>query len=130
MTGPVVYVDTSDIRDGRLADVREGIARLAGVVEREEPRLISYAAFIDEDGQRMTVVHVHADAASLAFHMEVGGPLFAAFADLVLLRTIDVYGTVGPDVRAALEAKARLLGGARLRTHPLHAGFVRAPVAG
>ena len=130
MTGPVVYVDTSDIRDGRLADVRSGIARLADVVEQEEPRLVSYAAFLDEDEERMTVVHVHVDAASLAFHMEGGGPLFAAFADLVLLRTIDVYGTVGPDVRAALEAKARLLGGARLRTHPLHAGFVRAPVAG
>ena len=130
MPGPVIYVDTSDIRDGRLADVREGIARLAGVVEREEPRLVSYAAFVDEDEGRMTVVHVHVDAESLALHMEIGGPLFAGFAELVLLRTIDVYGPVGPEVRAALDAKARLLGGARVRTHPLHAGFVRAPVSG
>jgi len=129
MPGPVIYVDTSDIRDGRLDDVREGIARLAAVVEREEPRLVSYAAFLDEGEGRMTVVHVHADTASLAFHMEVGGPLFAAFADLVLLRTIDVYGTIAPEVHAALEAKARLLGGARVRTHPLHAGFVRAPAS-
>jgi quinol monooxygenase YgiN len=128
--GPVIYVDTSDIREGRLADVRAGIARLADVVEREEPRLVSYAAFLDEDEGRMTVVHVHVDAGSLAFHMQVGGRLFAAFAELVLLRTIDVYGAVGADVRAALDAKARLLGGARVRTHPFHAGFVRAPAAG
>ena len=130
MPGPVIYVDTSEVREGRLDDVREGIARLASVVEREEPRLVCYAAFLDEDEGRMTVVHVHADTESLAFHMQIGGPLFAAFAELVLLRTIDVYGPIDPEVHATLDAKARLLGGARVRTHPLHAGFVRAPAAG
>lgn len=127
MSGPVIYVDVSDIREGRMPEVEEGIARLAEVLEGEEPRLISYAAFIDRDEDRMTVVHVHVDADSLAWHMEVGGPLFREFAELVRLRSIDVYGPVDDDARAALEAKARMLGGARVAVHPLHCGFVRPP---
>lgn len=127
MPGPVIYIDASEVREGRMGDLREGIAHLAGVVEREEPRLISYAAFIDEAERRMRVIHVHADAASLAHHMRVAGPLFAAFADLVRLLAIDVYGAVDPPLLARLEEKAALLGGAPVRAHPLHAGFVRAP---
>jgi hypothetical protein len=40
----------------------------------------------------MTVIHVHADPASLDHHMEVAGPRFGRFADLVTLRSIHIYG--------------------------------------
>jgi quinol monooxygenase YgiN len=127
MSGPVIYVDTSEVREGRMEDLKEAVARLADVVAREEPRLVSYAAFLDEAEGRMSVVHVHADAASLALHMRVAGPLFSGFTELVRLLTIDVYGAVGAALLNLLDDKAELLGGARVRTHALHAGFVRAP---
>jgi hypothetical protein len=46
---------------------------LADFVEQNEPQLVSYGAYFTEDGSEMTVVHVHADSASLDYHMEVGG---------------------------------------------------------
>jgi hypothetical protein len=88
MAGPVIYIDVSEIREGRMGEVEEGITRLAGLLEGEEPRLISYAAFIDRGEERMTVVHVHVDADSLAWHTEVGGPLFREFTALLRLRNI------------------------------------------
>jgi hypothetical protein len=90
---PLVYVDTSEVREGALGQLREAIGALAGFVEQNEPRLVSYSVYFSEDGRRMTVVHVHADAASLDHHMEVAGPRFAAFADLVRLSSIHIYGT-------------------------------------
>jgi quinol monooxygenase YgiN len=89
---PLVYVDTSEVREGALGQLREAIAALAGFVEEHEPELISYSVYFSEDGRRMTVVHVHADRASLDHHMEVAGPRFAAFADLVRLSSIHIYG--------------------------------------
>ncbi|HMA27631.1 MAG TPA: hypothetical protein VKO62_08325, partial [Solirubrobacterales bacterium] len=73
-TAPLVYVDTSDVREGALEQLKGAVAELAEFVEKNVPRIVAYGAFFSDDGRQMTVVHVHADAASLDHHMEVGGP--------------------------------------------------------
>jgi hypothetical protein len=73
----------------------------------------------------MTVMHVHADSASLEHHMNVAGPLFPRFAPLIRLLTIDVYGEPSEPVMHRLRLKARELGGATVEVHALHAGFSR-----
>jgi quinol monooxygenase YgiN len=127
MSEPVIYIDRSEIRAGKLEEVRARIKDLTGFIERNEPQLISYAVFVDDDGRHMTVIHVHTDVASLEIHMKVAGPLFGDFAELVQLLTIDVYGALGPELMSQLRQKAELLGGASVRTHELHVGFVRSP---
>ena len=125
MDEPVIYIDRSEIRAGKLEEVKTRIKDLTGFIESNEPRLISYAVYVDEDGRHMTVTHVHVDVASLEFHMQVAGPLFGDFAELVQLLTIDVYGAVGPELMSQLRQKAEVLGGASVRTHEFHVGFVR-----
>lgn len=125
MPGPIVYVDRSEIREGRVEEVRTAVRELAAFVEANEPDIVSYAAYIDDDGQGMTVIHHHRDVASLERHMEVAGPRFAPFAPLLRLRSIDVYGDAGDALLAQLHAKARTLGGATVAVHPHSAGFVR-----
>ncbi|HYY07846.1 MAG TPA: hypothetical protein VFA25_04500, partial [Actinomycetota bacterium] len=58
-------------------------------------------------------------------HMEVAGPVFARFADLLQLRTIDVYGDASDKVLEQLRGKAELLGTATVNVHDLQAGFAR-----
>ena len=76
MSPPLVYVDCSEVREGALEQLRDAIRALADFIEENEPQLISYAAYFSEDGRQMTVVHVHADSASLDYHMAVAGPRF------------------------------------------------------
>ena len=73
----------------------------------------------------MTVIHVHADSASLDHHMEVAGPCFAAFADLVRLSSIDIYGEPSEKALVQLRDKVRLLGSGDVVVHRPHAGFTR-----
>jgi quinol monooxygenase YgiN len=127
MPGPIVYVDRSEIRDGRLEEVKTAVKELAQFVEANEPQLISYSVYVDRDGRHLNVVHVHPDSTSLAFHMDVAGPLFAPFGPLIRLLSIDVYGDPDDDVIEQLEHKAQLLGGASVHVRPFHAGFVRVP---
>jgi hypothetical protein len=76
----------------------------------------------------MTVVHVHVDSASLDHHMEVAGPRFAAFADLVRLSSIHIYGEPSEKALAQLRDKVRLLGSGDVIVHRPHAGFTRSAV--
>ena len=41
-SGPIVYVDHSDIRQGSLEELKTGVRRLVGFIEAREPQLISY----------------------------------------------------------------------------------------
>jgi quinol monooxygenase YgiN len=121
----IVYVDRSEVREGRLEDLKTATKELAQFVEANEPRLVSYEVYFDEGGTRMTVIHVHRDSESLEFHMNVAGPLFAPFAELVRLSSIDVYGRPGDAVVRQLQRKAEMLGGATVTVHGHHAGFAR-----
>jgi len=118
----VVYVDRSRILPGRLDELRPAMANLVAFVEAHEPQILSYAVYFSEDGERMTVVHAHVDASSLAFHLDVAGPEFPAVGEFIELETIDVYGRPSPAVVAELREKASALGTGRVAVHPLHAG--------
>ena len=122
---PIVYVDTSTIRDGKLEELKVAMKGLAAFVEANMPRLISYGFFLDRDQRQMTVVAVHPDSASLEFHMDVGGAEFRKFADLIELSRIEVYGRVSDPVLERLHQKARMLGSGTVTVHELYAGFAR-----
>jgi hypothetical protein len=42
----------------------------------EEPRIIFYNAYINEDGTQLTVLQAHPDSASVEVHIEVTEPTF------------------------------------------------------
>ena len=123
MTRPLVYVDTSDVREGALEELKRAVTELAEFVESHEPRIVSYAAFFSQDGRTMTVIHVHADADSLDFHLEVAGARFGRFADLLTLSSISIFGEPSAKAMRHLRDKLRLLGTGEVAVHPLHAGF-------
>lgn len=125
MPQPIVYVDTSALRPGKLQDLEAAMRHLAAFVEANVPQLISYGFFLDENRTHMTVVAVHPDSASLEFHMDVGGAEFRRFGDLIDLLTIEVYGAVSDDVLERLHHKARMLGDGTVAVHELYAGFAR-----
>jgi quinol monooxygenase YgiN len=125
MSLPLVYVDTSDVRKGALEELKDGIRELVEFVDANEPQLIAYNVYLSEDGSQMTVVHIHADSASLEYHMDVAGPVFRRLADLITLSSIRVYGEPSKKAVMQLQDKAESLGGGNMSVHGLHAGFSR-----
>jgi quinol monooxygenase YgiN len=122
---PIVFVDTSEIREGKVEELRRAVAELAAFVDANEAETISYQVFFSDDDRQMTVLQVHPDSASMEWHMEVAGPVFAKFADLLELRTIDIYGSPSERVLEQLRRKAELLGTASVVVHDRQAGFAR-----
>ena len=94
-------------------------------MEANETETISYQVFFSDGDRQMTVLQVHPDSTSMERHMEVAGPVFAKFADLLVLRTIDIYGSPSERVVEQLLQKAELLGTATVAIHERQAGFAR-----
>lgn len=125
MPGPIIYVDKSEIRPGKLPELVAAVHGLAQLVESGEPRLLGYWAFLSPDETRITVVHIHRDAASLREHARVAGPAFPPLAGLIRLLRIDLYGELDEDVVDRMREKARMLGTGTVEVHRLAAGFGR-----
>ncbi|MDQ4035158.1 MAG: hypothetical protein M3153_04435 [Chloroflexota bacterium] len=120
----IVYMDHSDIRDGKVDELRAGVSGLVAFVKTHEPQLISYGFYIDDEADRMTVVAVHPDSASLEFHMNVAGREFRKLAHLISLRSIEVYGRISDTALQVLEQKAAMLGDSgRVVVREPYAGF-------
>jgi hypothetical protein len=122
---PILVVDSSDIREGKLEEVKAGVAELVAFVEANEAEPLAYDIYFDAAGTLMTVVQIHPDAASLERHLTVAGPLFRGFAELLTLARVDIYGEAGEAALEQIRGKAQLLGNAPVVVHDLHAGFTR-----
>lgn len=122
---PIVYIDTSTIRSGKLQEAKASVGRLASFVETNMPRIVSYGFCFDDERSGMTVVAVHPDSESLESHLEIGGDEFRKFGELLDLDRIDVYGRVSDTAVERLRRKAHMLGGGVVAVHEYHAGFAR-----
>lgn len=125
MSAPIVSIDSSEIRQGRLEELKASMKELVAFVEANERRPIAYNVYFDEENSRMTVAQIHPDSRSMEQHMEVAGPEFPKLADLVTLSRIDIYGSPSEKIVEQMRRKAELLGGADLAVHRLHVGFAR-----
>jgi hypothetical protein len=54
MSEPILYVDTSEIREGKLEELKTAMKELVEFVETNEPRLIAYNVYLNDDGNQMT----------------------------------------------------------------------------
>src|SRR6266540_3852694 len=113
----LVYVDTSEVREGALEELKSAVEELVDFLDANVPRVISYNVYFSEDGGQMTVVHIHHDSTSLERHMDVGGPAFRRFADLLTLSSIRVYGEPSEKALRQLQDKAQLLGCTDVSVH-------------
>ncbi len=126
---PIVVIDSSDIREGTIDELRTALTKLVEFVEANEPEPIAYSVYIDEHSSRLTVLQIHPSSASLELHMRLAGPIFRELTHLVALSRVDVYGTPSDTVLEQLRQKGQLLGDAHVVVNELHAGFARLPAA-
>ena len=126
MTQPIILVDTSDVAEGRLDELKATMSELAAFVEGSGTRAISYEMYLRDDERTMTVVQIHPDAASVEEQMSAAAPIFARFAPLLTMTAMDVYGQPSDGLLAMLNRKAEMLGlGRAPAIHRLEAGFDR-----
>jgi len=125
MSSPILVVDSSEIREGKLDEVKAAVEDLVAFVEANEAEPLAYGIYFDEAGTPMTVAQIHPRSASLERHLTVAGPVFRRLADLLTLARVDIYGSPSDAALEQMRSKAQLLGNAPVVVHELHSGFSR-----
>jgi quinol monooxygenase YgiN len=132
MTAPFIFVGTHRIKEGQLDAYIEYFREFAQFVKENEPRLILFEGYVNEEGTRMTVVQVHPDTESMDFHMQTIGRHIGEAYDRFLDRTerIDVYGVPRGGVVEMIKQLAIMDEPLTISARPV-AGFTRSatPVA-
>ena len=125
MSGPFVYIGAFTIKSGRADEARQALRRLVAVVEANEPRVVSFNAYLDEQGTKVSVVQVHPDADSMALHMKVvANHLGGAFEYLEATESEQIFGRPTASLAALLEQWTDP--GVSVTRMPIHvAGFTR-----
>ncbi len=103
MAVPFIYAGTTTIRPGKLEEARKHIAELVDFVETNEPRMIAFHCFLDEEGSKLTVVQVHPDSGSMEFHMQVNAKHFTTAFDYLESQVSEqYYGPISETLAAEL----------------------------
>jgi hypothetical protein len=106
MSSPFVLVTTHRIAPGDLESFKALNEEYLDFVEQNEPQMLAHLSSCSGDGTIVSLVQVHPDAASADHHLEIAGPRILAAADLIENVGIDVYGTPGPLLQAAIAHNA------------------------
>jgi quinol monooxygenase YgiN len=130
MSEPFIFIGTHTLKEGKLQDFKQSCGELVEVVEANEPRLIAFNLYVNEDGTEVTVVQVHPDADSMLFHMQVAREHISEAYQSTLNKTerIDLYGKPSD---AVLEMIRQLAGSGvplSVKAHHL-GGFTRSSAA-
>jgi quinol monooxygenase YgiN len=126
MSEPFIFIGTHTLREGKLEDFKKACSELVEVVEANEPRLIAFNIYVNEDGTEATIVQVHPDPDSMLFHMQVAREHISEAYQSVLEKTqrIDVYGKLSDTVLGMIRQLAGSEVPLSVKTHHL-GGFTR-----
>ena len=103
MSQPFVYVGTWTIKPGKLEEARKWLAEHADFIETNEPRMIAFHVYFDDEGGKASVVQVHPDSASMEFHMKViSEHLSGAFDYIDTILSEQYYGPMSESLSETL----------------------------
>jgi hypothetical protein len=126
MTGQFIFIATNQLKQGKLDSEQKRVPDLVDFIRANEPRLIAFNEYANEEGTEVAVVQVHPDAESMIFHMKlIAERAASAYAETIEATTnIQVFGTPSGAVTDMLRRQAGA--GVPLSIKPHHlGGFTR-----
>ena len=130
MSGPFIFIATNRLKEGKLEDERRRVAGISDFIHENEPRLIAFNEYANQEGTEVKVVQVHPDTNSFEFHMGVVRERAEqAYAETLDATTsVQVYGSPSDGILEMLRQQAG--SGVELSVTPHYlGGFSRAGTA-
>lgn len=119
--GPIVFISRSRIRPGRVDELRAFLEKGSAVLVEAKPQTQAFLAYVDEDSMTLTIVHVFADSAGFAAHVQGADQRSNAAARYIETIGMTIYGhpaepTVtairsGLDAGVPVEVRSNYVGG-------------------
>jgi len=127
MPEPIVFISRNRIVEGRRGEFETAYAHAVDLIRVTKPETAVFAAYADETGAEVRVVHVFPDADAMAFHFEGSADRSASAAQLIAPIGFEVYGQA-PFVAIDQLRREASAAGASVEVLPASlGGFLRGP---
>ena len=90
--GPIVFISHSRIRSGQLDGLRAFLALGVPSVEAAKPGTLAFLAYVDDASMTLTIVHLFANAADFAAHVEGADERSASAAVFIEPLAMEIHG--------------------------------------
>ena len=83
------------MKPGKQEEARKSLSDHARFIEENEPRMIAFHVYFDEEGNKASVVQVHPDSASMELHMQlIAEHMGGAFEIIDTILSEQYYGSM------------------------------------
>jgi quinol monooxygenase YgiN len=128
MAEPVVFISRFRVKAGTVDALRRYASEATEALERDKPRTVVFAMYLDEQAGRASIVHAFGDSEAMDAHFEGAADRSAAAYEFLQPEGWDVYGAPSEQAMATLRQAAETAG-VTLGVWPTHvSGFVHAAV--
>ena len=126
MPGPFIFIATNRLKAGKLDAERARVPGLVDFIAANEPRLIAFNEYVNDEGTEVAVVQVHPDVDSFESHMSVVSERASRAYEETLEATTGIHVFGAPN-ETILEMLRRSAGGGVQYTVKAHhlGGFTR-----
>lgn len=99
MAEPIVFISRHRIVEERRDDLARAYAGAVDLIRATKPATALFAAYLDQAGAEVRIVHAFRDAAAMALHFEGSGERSQAAAGLMTPAGFEIYGRApGPAI--------------------------------
>jgi len=98
MSAPFIVMSTSKIKNGRLDEYRKYMIESVAIIHADEPRMIAFSTYVNEDGTKVTTIQVHPDADSMMFHMQLMRERFKVGFEHLEIESMTFYGKLNDQI--------------------------------
>lgn len=110
MAGPFIFIATNRLKTGKLEAESRRVPGLVDFIKSNEPRLVAFNEYANDEGTEVGVVQVHSDTDSFEFHMGVVQERASRAYDETLDATTSIQ-VFGRPTETILEMLRRAAGG-------------------
>jgi quinol monooxygenase YgiN len=93
MAEPIVFISRFRILEAKRAAFESLFAGAIELIHSTKPRTALYAAFVDETGAKLRIVHAFPDAAAMTIHFEGSDERSQSVSELMVPAGFEVYGS-------------------------------------
>jgi hypothetical protein len=125
MSAPFIFVSTNRLEEGQRDAYKDHLVDFVPFVHEQEPQLLAFYFYLDEDGEHISCVQIHPNPESMLTHMQTVREHIGEAYDQYLAETVSIH-IFGEPTDDILTMMQRLAGdGVPISINRVFTGFDR-----
>jgi len=129
-SGPIAFVSHFRVKEGALDAVREMGRVVTERIRAQKPGTAAMAAYLSDDGTRLSIVHVFPDASAMDAHFEGADERATAAYEHIVPEGWEIYGPATATAVEQVRREAAAVGVTLSLAPEFLGGFLRTPDRG